>query len=162
MKDPTHCEEISAIWFDEWQLGRLTKESLQSMGATAEQAEHSVEEIRAAIGLQNWYSEAGNLEFPAILQQWMSTPEIQQFLKVNRFEGQVWFDGDAMTRFEKMLSMLPIFDALRKPETESSRLVETMAGTHEILTRLHEVSMKSEYKLDRLLEAAAEDLQEKP
>ena len=162
MKDPTQCEEISAIWFEEWQLGRLTKESLQSMGATAEQAEHSVEEIRAAIGLQNWYSEAGNLEFPAILQQWMSTPEIQQFLKVNRFEGQVWFDGDAMTRFEKMLSMLPIFDALRKPETESSRLVETMAGTHEILTRLHEVSMKSEYKLDRLLEAAAEDLQEKP
>jgi hypothetical protein len=67
-----------------------------------------------------------------------------------------------MTRFEKMLSMLPIFDALRKPETESSRLVETLAGTHEILTRLHEVSMKSGYKLDRLLEAAAEDLQEKP
>lgn len=155
LKDPLQSGEISTIWFDEWQFSRLARETLQSLGATIDQAERAVNAIRMSMGMQHWYSDCSQQEFSEILQEWMSTPEIQQYLKVNRFEDQVWYDADAFESFEEILSLMPVFEILNQPGMDHSSLVEALIGSREILSRLHEISLKSEYKLDKLLEVAS-------
>jgi hypothetical protein len=108
-----------------------------------------------SMGMQHWYSDCSQQEFSEILQEWMSTPEIQQYLKVNRFEDQVWYDADAFESFEEILSLMPVFEILNQPGMDHSSLVEALIGSREILSRLHEISLKSEYKLDKLLEVAS-------
>ncbi len=155
LKDPTHFEEVSAVWFDEWQLNRVAKDTLKKMGSDSAQAEQCVDAIRMMITEQRWYSQCRKLDFSTILRNWMTKPEIQRFLKVNRFEDQVWFDADAYTDFEELLTLLPVFESLTQKVIDRSDVVETILGSHEILTKLHEIKEPSEYKLDKLMEAAA-------
>ena len=110
LKDPSHFEEISAVWFDEWQLNRVAKDTLKRMGSDSAQAEQCVDAIRMMITEQRWYSQCKKLDFSTVLRNWMTKPEIQRFLKVNRFEGQVWFNADAYTDFEELLTLLPVFE----------------------------------------------------
>jgi len=39
---------------------------------------------------------------------------------------------------------------------DRARMVETILGSHEVITKLNEIKEPSEYKLDKLMETAAE------
>ncbi len=155
LNDQEHFEEMSAAWFDEWQFNCISRETLQSLGTDPAEVERWVDAIRMMITEQRWYSTTRSMDFYEIIEQWMSRPEIQHFLKVNRFEGQVWFDADAYSTFVELLTLLPVFDELTQKVVDRARVVEAILGSHEILARMVEIKEVSEYKLDKLMEIAA-------
>jgi len=155
MQDADHYAEISVDWFGEWQFARIARESLIQLGASPEDADRAVNAIRMCIRQQNWYTSTKRLDFNTILQDWITNPEVQRFLNVNRFEGQVWFNAEAFATWEDQLAVLAVFEVLSRSTFESAVLLETLVGSQEILGRLHELEQKSGYKLDRLMEEAA-------
>lgn len=143
-------EQVTLSWLEEWQILRVIKSSLLDLGFSPDEAENAISELGLAVTQQGWYAASKDKSISTIIQEWMSTPEIQYFLKVNRYDKKIWFDQSAFKDFCWWMAVLPALDC----DGRISELQESLLGSQEILEKLKNAEKGSGYQLDKLVELA--------
>lgn len=150
LKDKEQFEQVTISWLEEWQINHVIRDSISSLGFTHEQVEEALSELNLAITQQRWYSTCKTKSINEIIQDWMSSPEIQRFLKVNRFDQKVWFDKTAFSDFCWWMSALPVLES----GANNAAMLEALLGSQEILEQLKSAEEGSGYQLDKLVDLA--------
>jgi hypothetical protein len=88
----------SRTWMDEWLLGKILAGALQDLGLDEGAAWWAVGTTKILINHQDWFDLAATPEDRAyqVLVSWLRDNEVQQFLRVNRYGGVLWFNREAL------------------------------------------------------------------
>ena len=146
--------EQSHSWIDEWLLGKILSGSLQDAGQSEHDAWKSMSMIKILILHHRWFEIPADPERPCrILEHLLSDPGVQQFIRINRYQDELWFNQEA---FEELLDWLLCIAAVESGDSE------ILAGSFRILQAFKQAEQKSGYRVEKLLEAAAENQTKKP
>ena len=143
---------LSQVWAEEWQLYKTFSDTLVQMNFPEAEISHSLKALRLITGQQNWYSLLGKKPLSEIAKAWFSTPEIQDYLQINRFEGILWYDRNAFADFLWWMAVIAFIHCEMKPNCTRSDSAETLLGCYSILQQLLKADQSSEYQLEKLLD----------
>ncbi len=144
-------EPQSRAWIDEWLFGKIIADTLIEMGTTPDAAWHAVSVIKLMTTHQCWY-EAREKTASAALEGWLKDDEVLDFLKVNRFEGIVWFNKEAFEEFLRWMFTVAVIEITADPRRSEREAVERITDCYNIMDRLLHAEAASEYRLDKLVD----------
>ena len=153
---PEDAAQRSRSAIDEWRLGRIMASALQDAGLDEISAWRAVSTVRILTGQQEWFAdltpEAGFAY--RVVSGVLSDDEARRFLQVNRHKDVLWFNKES---FEQLLWWLMATAAVTihadsaRFETDAELAIQACFDILRILRRAQE---RSEYQVDKLLEAA--------
>jgi glycosidase len=170
-------EEVSRSWVDEWLLGKILANTFSEIGLDENESWRKVSLVKILIGHQNWHKtfEQKKDRTFLILQSWLRDGEIQHYLGINRHQGVLWFNKES---FEDLLWWMFIVAAVDivsgelrrqnskdgddpdqgaasdKESKKEEQAAEKLTACYETIKKLQAAMDKSDYQVDRLLEAA--------
>lgn len=163
------ADRCSRAWFDEWLLAKQVKVALQQTGATEEEAMGVVGMVRILLNHGEWTRAEGDrpgfaaIDVPArplhYLSAWLQDREIQNYLGINRYQGILWYNKEALEVFLGWMIAVGFLGLTSDGEdrTDAAQLeralgAETALGV--FAAAILEAGEASEYRVDRLLEMA--------
>ena len=100
---PTDYAEQSRSWIDEWRLGQIITDVLYALGADEQRAWQTLQLVKQMTSYQEWFR-SPELRQPArLLEALLADSDVQQLLRINRYQGVLWFDKGA---FDTLLTQL--------------------------------------------------------
>ena len=155
------CEKISRTWIEEWLLAKVIVRTLQDIGLDEAAALRAVDVVRLLTENTLWYQADSNekLTAPAVLQTLLKDSQVQSFIKVNRYQGTLWYNQES---FDEMLWWLFAACVVQigssVPEQADTDTIEIavaeLAEAYHLIQKLASAQEKSEYKVEKLVEAA--------
>ena len=142
-------EGQSRSWIDEWLLGKVIASALQDLGLDEHAAWQAVAVVKLLTSHQRWFAvQAADARLRAhkILESLLKDDEVRQFLRVNRYQGVLWFNKEA---FEQLLWWLWLV-AVVEIGAEPQRAEEILACS-DIVEQLRQAAEKSGYQVEKLL-----------
>jgi hypothetical protein len=143
-------------------LDKIIASTLQELGLGPEIAWEAVTCIKILVRHQNWYKESlknrdGTLR---ILQTWLRDPNVQKYLKVNKFQGTIWFNKESMESLLRWMLTVATISVLVNDEMDGLRVADgtvtkNILSIYEEIRKIQTASKKSEYKIERLLKIVA-------
>jgi hypothetical protein len=91
-----------------------------------------------------------------VLESLLKDHEVNQFLKVNRFNDILWFNKEAFDELRGWLLQVAIVDLISDPLGSSSERMKEIERCHRIILKWKEAEKRSEYQVEKLLEAVKE------
>ncbi len=149
-------ERQTVSWFDEWQLAQKVVETAQQLGVDQADALRMPITLRLILAQQRWYEEFAGLSTRRILENWLSDPDLQRYLGVNRYKDVLWYNKEAFEDFTWWMVAVSLLQASAKPDWSAAHLVERLLGSHEIASTLLEASAESGFRVAGLLNALRE------
>ncbi|MCB0203703.1 MAG: alpha-amylase [Anaerolineae bacterium] len=150
--DTDEAAELSRSWLDEWLLGRLIGSVLRDMTATGGAADEAVAVVKLLTANGRWFdARTASQRTPlAVLSKLLRSREVQQFIRVNRYGGVLYFNKEAYEQLCAWLLLPAVVDSLANLPEEDA--VEQIVERHAVLQKLLEASAESGYQVDKLLE----------
>ncbi len=162
-------EMLSRSWFDEWLLGKRLQNVLGKLGLDEGQKWEARQLVALLVAQQSWYfSEDGSPDDlqggpPAgranknrvhhLLRRLLKSADVQQFLKVNRFNEILWFNKE---NFEKLLWWLfsvAVIQITSQPKVVKTKAAKAIADVFAIIDKWRQAEKESEFKVEKLLSA---------
>ena len=140
------------IWAEEWQLFKVFTSLLAQAGINETESVKSVQVLKLIIGQQSWYSRAQKEPLVNTIKSWFSTPEIQAFLQVNRFEDRLWYDRESFDTFLWWMVVLAVLKSQIRPDATDNLTIETLLSCFEMVTALKKADRESDYQVEKLIE----------
>jgi glycosidase len=147
---PKDYEFQSRSWIDEWPLGRIIEWTLKNLKSNeTENAGESIVLIKLLTSHQNWQSFAKSKDQNplAIMRIFLSDPEVQQYLRINRFQNVLWFNKEAFDELVRWLYIIALIDSLSKKEISGEIIL-----IFEITQTWLKAAEKSGFQIENLLE----------
>ncbi|MHB9022754.1 MAG: alpha-amylase family glycosyl hydrolase [Armatimonadota bacterium] len=141
-------EETSRSWLDEWQLGRMLAGVLRDFALDENAAEYAVALVKVLTGHQRWFA-GGSPRHEELLHALFADSDVLRVVQVNRHQETLFFNKEA---FEKLLWWLFLIAAIQLP-SESDAPQRALAECYQAIRALHGASERSDYQVERLLEA---------
>jgi hypothetical protein len=148
--------EQSRSWIDEWLLGRIIAGALQDIGVDEGSAARGVLVIKRITSHQRWFEAPDAEGTYKILESLLQDREVQQRLRVNRYQGILWFDKDAFERLLWWLLLVAVVTIAADPLRPADEASEAIAGCYDTVKRLQEAAGRSGYQVEKLLEIVQE------
>jgi glycosidase len=157
----------SRSWMDEWLLGKLVAGALQDLGLDAGAAWWAVGTIKVLISHQRWYEmESSGGPTPSggrtasvkeqahhVLVSWLRDDDVQQFLQVNRYLGELWFNHEAFVDLLGWMLTCATVEIVATPGTDPERVARQIGACYQVIEMLQQAEGASEYRVAGLLEA---------
>ena len=143
-------KEFSNAWLDEFQLAKPLAETLREAGMQEEQIQEQLLLLRLGISQQDWYDLARKQPFEILVKSWLAEPEIQAYLRVNRYQGILWYNHEAFESFTWWMSLIAVVSELSNSSGGRTSTIETILNLFEIITSLKKIESRSEYKFEKL------------
>jgi hypothetical protein len=150
----TDAAQISRSWLDEWLLGKIIAGSLRDLGMEDGAAWWAVTTVKALIGHQNWFETPH--AYPA-LRAWLQDDAVRRLLQVNRYQDVLWFNQEA---FEQLVwwmqtsAAVTLTAAALQSPGEGDETAAAIENIRDVVSALLMAMEKSEYRVEKLLEAA--------
>jgi hypothetical protein len=106
--------------------------------------------LRLGISQQDWYDLARKQPFEILVKSWLAEPEIQAYLRVNRYQGILWYNHEAFESFTWWMSLIAVVSELTNSSGGRTSTIETILNLFEIITSLKKIESRSEYKFEKL------------
>ena len=143
--------EQSRSWMDEWLLGRIVAGTLRDMGDDEQRASLAVTVIKQLTSYQDWF-ETPELEHAyQLVERLFSDAEVQQLLRVNRYQGILWFDKHA---FDRLLWWMLAVAVVSLGAGAATDTAGTLSTAHRTITQLRAAAEASGYQVEKLLAMA--------
>jgi len=141
----------SRSWIDEWRLGRIIDGVLRELGVDEYAAGQAVMVLKHTTSYQDWFASPELQQPQALAETLLADSEIQQLLRVNRYQNVLWFDKHA---FEQLLAwLLRVATIAISADAErtagASAAIEACAAT---MQQLREAAAASGYQVEKLRE----------
>ena len=156
LKSELEASEYSLTWLYEWKLTHPFVTVLREWGTSEESIQEQLQMLSIAIKHQNWYGKLQKSPFDKIVHSWFSDPEVQNFLRVNRFQDVLWYRRESFDAFIGWMTLITAVRTLACTEMDRASLTETLLHLYEITTRLKKLEAQSQYRFDRLLDFKSE------
>jgi hypothetical protein len=146
----TGFSEQSRSWIDEWKLDKTIAEVLTELGLDEATVRRSVTLVKLLTSHQRWFDQKAVSQ---LVETLLKDREVQQFLLVNRYSEILWFNKEA---FEELLWWLMLVGAVEigfDPLRPASEMVKELAQCYRMIQALDEAKEKSEYQIEKFLEA---------
>jgi hypothetical protein len=150
--DTEQDEAISRSWFEAWLLGKLLRRALNAMDVKEPEAEQSIRAVKALLGIRGWGPlDTWRKQAPiVVLRKALRDQDVQTFLRVNRYQGVLWFHKES---FESLLWWRLALATIALTTSESEKNpAEVLVGLYTTITTLVEAADQSGYQVDKLIE----------
>jgi predicted flap endonuclease-1-like 5' DNA nuclease/glycosidase len=138
---------------EEWRLGRVLEQTLTELGLDGKAARRAVDLTRLLIRQSELAQKPTRLaqQLPKLLQD----PDLQGFLQVNRFEGQVYFNKEAHQAWLEGLRLLA--QALAFAQQQTPTQVEKVRKAWSALSeKLNQAAEESGFTVEQYLQSLAQ------
>lgn len=140
---------------DEWLLGKIISKTLQGLGLEAWISKERVDLVKVLVGHQEWYvPSTGKLSAYEVVNTWLKDQAIQQWIKVNRYEGVLWYNKEA---FEQLvwwmhtIAILQITSQANGSEVDKQVLQPTYKECYQLVQKILEAEESSGFQVEALL-----------
>lgn len=149
----TEFAEESRSWIDEWLLGKILTGVLIDLGISEEEAGQCLSLIKLLTIHQRWFEIQAPVKRRAyhVLEKLFNDFEVQQFLRINRYQEILWFNKEA---FDVLLSWLFFVAALGIVATtglESSQVPSHLVEIYKIIEKIKQAEVKCGYQVEKLM-----------
>jgi len=152
LADKEDFSEQSLSWLDELRLNKPFVETLQSMATSKQEIQNLTLLLRIGIAHQGWYDATKNEPVEEIVSRWFTDPQVQTFLRVNRYQDILWYNRESYDVLIWWLALIVLHQYAANPEADAATLTEVVLNIDEILNRLKKIETKSGYQFDRLFD----------
>ncbi len=146
-------ENQTISWLEEWQIRRQLTKVANQLEISASETWKLFSILRLLIHNQRWYEKMASLPAHLIMQNWLSDPDIQRFLGVNRFQEILWFSHEAFEELVWWMTTVSVLQVASNPKYTLTHFLETLLGSHEIAEKLLAAEKGSEFKVSNLMDA---------
>ncbi|MDD5370601.1 MAG: alpha-amylase family glycosyl hydrolase [Anaerolineaceae bacterium] len=153
--NPDRSAEFSRSWIDEWLLGRILAETAIQLGLDEPLAWQCVATLKALTTYQDWFVQRGKASAYQLLEAWLQDADIQRLLGVNRYQGILWYNGEAFDQFLWWLYFLAVIQLGADARQPASQVIEGILAAHALVSRIKVAATVSEFQVGKLLEALA-------
>lgn len=146
-------ETVTLHWFEDWQLSRMVVDAARAYGIEEDQARDLVATLKLIFEQQRWFEKRGNKRPEVILEAWISSLDVQDYLQIHRYEDVLWFNKE---RFESLIWWMVVVATLEAaigPKSSSSLVVERLLLVHKLAQKILNAMEVSEYQVAKLLKA---------
>ncbi len=146
------AEDLRVIsWMDEWQLNKILTEALRSFGLDEAIVSRQLAVIRLLVQEQHWYTRLGNSPLVSILESWLSSNEIRNFININRHQDILWFNKEAFEEFVWWMMTLAVLEQVEQPDESVAMTIERILGAYDIVQKFIKAEKSSDYQVNKLL-----------
>ncbi len=153
----THALQ-ARTWVDEWLLNKMAVRSLVDMGLQEASAWQIVGVSNLLITHQDWYKSAqdgnGAIGAYSVLRELLEDPEVQRFLRINRFKGILWFNQEAFDRllwWMLLVAVVQILSGMQRGKEQEA--AQQISDCYQLISQLQQAEQVSEYQVEKLIEA---------
>ncbi|MCJ7651575.1 MAG: alpha-amylase family glycosyl hydrolase [Candidatus Lokiarchaeota archaeon] len=142
----------SRSWIDEWYLSKYIQLILQQLKKDdVVDISESLALIKLLIIHQNWFNKIQMKEYDevAIMNVFFKNPEVQDFLRFNRYQDILWFNAENFEVFTRWLSIIAIINLLSKGDD----LTKSLQLLTNLLLRWRKTAKTAKYQVNRFLES---------
>lgn len=147
--------ERSRSLIDEWLLSKIIAQTISGLDLPADGVQKSLKLLKILVAQQNWAEGlAGNKKSATtLLNTWISNPEIQEYLRINRYEGVLWFNKEALDTLLRGLLAIDLITTLSDPEITIDEMNTRNQRSHKLIKKITMAAKNSDYQVDKLIEA---------
>ncbi len=148
-------EQRSRTWIDEWLLGKVIAEALQQLGLDEPAAWRGVGLVKVLVAHSRWCEQPARAGRQArqVLAGWLQDGDVQRHLRVNRYQGILWFNKEAMEELLWWLALAALATAGPDPLRPSEAAAERFLSCYGLVERIRRAVAASEYQVEKLLAA---------
>ena len=141
----------SVSWIDEWLLGRVQSEVFRALGSDENQAARQALLVKRMVAHQRWFDMPVVDRSYALLEELLGDTGVQQLLRVNRYQGVLWFSKE---QFEEMLGWLRFLADVSLHAEQPADADVRHAAAEQTITDLRRAGDASGYQIAKLLQVA--------
>ena len=145
----------SRILIDEWRLSKIIIRSLEDLGMELSTASISVTLVKLLTSHQRWFELKPSEVKPAYraLESLLGDQDVRQFIQVNRYNEILWFNKEAFEDLLSWLMLVAVVEISYPPQRSVEEALRELEKCEEILKALKEAEKRSDYQVEKLLEA---------
>ena len=142
----------SRSFFDEWRLSKYIINTLRDLAITKDEKGLDVGSIiKLMVSHHNWSKslEYSEKNFYAIFQSFFSDPEIQVYLKVNRYHNILWYNAEEFVNFTRWIWLTAVIDRITNKKDNLSKELYELLNDYQ---KIEELAKNSKYQVTTFLE----------
>ena len=143
---------LSRSLFDEWRLSKYINNTLNDLSKDKKIKRLEVDSIiKLMVGLQDWSNSSinGKMDLYSVFQLFFSDPEVQQYLKVNRYQQLLWYNAELFDNFIKWMWLIAIIELLVKPIGDQNEKLRMLLDYY---VTIKKVSKATNFQVIKLLD----------
>ena len=138
--------------FDEWRLSKYIGKTLNELSLNEDEKKQEVGSIiKLMVSLQNWSNSVDFSEknYYAIFQSFFRDPEIQIYLKVNRYHNLLWYSAEKFANFTRWIWLTAVIDRITNKKDIISKELNELLDYYQ---GIEEIAKNSKYQVNKFLE----------
>ncbi|MBN1536842.1 MAG: alpha-amylase [Anaerolineales bacterium] len=145
-------EEISLSWLDEWKLKKILLSTFSELGATDNETQRYYTLVKLLVRHHKWAQGGKRGRTPAVtlIKKWLSDPDVQGFIGVNRYQDKIWFNKECFEDLLWWLFIVSIIDTQTTCE-ENESILKEWRYKYKIVRQILKAEKQSGYELDKLV-----------
>jgi len=145
---------LSRSLFDEWRLSKYINNTLNDLSKDKKDKRLELEVnsiLKLMIGLQDWSNSIinGKKDLYSVFQLFFSDPEVQQYLKVNRYQQLLWYNAELFDNFIRWMWLIAIIELLAKPIGDANEELKKLLDYYLMIKK---VSKTTNFQVIKLLD----------
>ncbi len=149
-------ETRSKSWIDEYLFGKRIHSALNETGFSEEECDQVLLWIQVLTEHQQWYNIApGAVQKPYhVLKDLLNDLQVHTIMNINRHQGILWFHKESFEQLLEWMTVVAIIDIIALDQ--KAEIERKLALLKHIMEKLYSALNRSDYQIDRLLEATKE------
>jgi glycosidase len=151
--DDSNDPELSRSLIDEWLLGKIIIQALTASDIPPQEAYEAGQLLKILVAHQYWYLDAPKKKKAvSLLSSWLEDPEIQNYLRFNRYEGVLWFNKEAFDKLTRSLLTVSLINIQVEPELSDKKKTKRSKRCYKIIHTMRKASEISGYQVGKLID----------
>jgi len=147
-------EMQSRSWIDAWLLGKRLQNVLGELGFDDGQKWGGRQLVALLVAEQNWYSiDDGENREHRLLERLLNSFDVQQLLKVNRYDDVLWFNKENFEKLTWWLFAIAVAQISSQPKLAKAKAAKAIVDVFGIVEKWLQAEKDSEYRVEKLLAA---------
>ncbi len=158
VSDQDEYAAVGRSWLDDWLLGKIIHQTLEDLELESHVADEAVTAVKIMVVHQDWgrTPPASTAQASQILQTWLRDDDIQRFLRINRYQGVLWFNKEAFDQLLGWMLAIAVITTLTDPKLSEKKKATAIQTSYDVIEKLATAAIESGYQVERLLEAVTE------
>lgn len=155
VSDEDEFAEVGRSWLDDWLLAKIIQQTLEDLELESSTVDEAVAGIKIMVAHQDWSKSvsSGTEQASKILQTWLRDDDVQRFLRINRYQGILWFNKEAFDQLLRWMLAIDIVIIMSDSALSEKKKAKGLQTSFEVVEKLESAAVKSGYQVEKLVEA---------
>ena len=146
-------QDQTLSWMDEWQIGKILENLYRQMGFSDAESWSMTNLVKLLIDQQNWPDKIKIMDLKSLMESWLTVPEIQSKLGLNRAKDVLWFNQEGFEDFLWWMYLLGILHLPIGASPDASSMIETILKMHDVIEKISRAETRSGFQVQKLLKS---------